>query len=111
MLEDKTNTPTGEQVCPAVGCQTASICVPVTVTPFAHTGAPFTECCGDPVVAPGENACCGIRNGSCSFTISQNIRVAVPVQFGAQTTVGDAYVACSGVSVCDDCAHGCGDGH
>lgn len=27
------------QTCPAVGYQSASICVPVTVTPFAQTGA------------------------------------------------------------------------
>lgn len=107
MLDDKTKTVPEDQVCPAVGYQSAAICVPVTVTPYAHTGAPFTECCGEPVVTSGENICCGIKNGSCCFTISQNIRVAVPVQFGAATTVGDAYVACSGVSVDDECPHGC----
>lgn len=109
MLEDKTKTISDNQVCPAVGYQSAAICVPVTITPFAHTGAPATECRGKPVVTSGENACCGIKNGSCSFTISQNIRVAVPVQFGATTTVGDAYVACSGVSVHDECGCGCKD--
>ena len=37
------------QTCPAVGYQSASICVPVTVIPFAQTGITTTKCCGDPV--------------------------------------------------------------
>ena len=71
------------QTCPAVGYQSASICVPVTVTPFAQTGAPITKCCGNPVVTPGLATCSGVRNGACTFTIAQNICVAVPVEFGA----------------------------
>ena len=31
------------QTCPAVGYQSASICVPVTVTPFAQTGMTTTK--------------------------------------------------------------------
>lgn len=34
------------QTCPAVGYQSASLCVPVTVTPFAQTGMTATKCCG-----------------------------------------------------------------
>lgn len=34
------DTPT----CPAIGYQSASICVPVTVTPFAQTGIATTKC-------------------------------------------------------------------
>lgn len=41
------------QTCPTVGYQSASICVPVTVTPFAQTGMTTTKCCGNPVVTPG----------------------------------------------------------
>ena len=92
-----------DQGCPAVGYQSASICVPVTVTPFAHTGAPYTKCCGNPVVTAGESSCGGAKNGTCSFTICQKICVAVPVQFGATTTVGDTYVACNGASAHEDC--------
>ena len=69
------------QTCPAVGYQSASICVPVTVTPFAQTGAPITKCCGNPVVTPGLATCSGVRNGACTFTIAQNICVAVPVEY------------------------------
>ncbi|MEG2002786.1 MAG: hypothetical protein RR107_06820, partial [Clostridia bacterium] len=90
---------------PAVGYQSASICVPVTVTPFATTGATRTKCCGNPVVTSGKNTCGGIKNGACSFTISQDICVAVPVSFGAAAVVGDTFVNCNGASVqeCEKC--------
>lgn len=95
------------QTCPAVGYQAASICVPVTVTPYAEAGKTITKCCGDPVVVSGNDSCEGVKNGSCSFTISQNICVAVPVSFGAVATVGESYVNCAGATaedVCTDCA-------
>lgn len=94
------------QTCPAVGYQSASICVPVTVTPFAQTGATVTKCCGDPVVTQGREVCSGVKNGSCFFTITQDICVAVPVEFGAVATVGDSYINCNGASdqdICTDC--------
>lgn len=91
------------QTCPAVGYQSASICVPVTVTPFAQTGATVTKCCGNPVVTPGLATCSGVRNGACTFTISQNVCVAVPVAFGATATVGDAFVDCIDASAQDIC--------
>lgn len=94
------------QTCPAIGYQSASICVPVTVTPFAQTGATVTKCCGSPVVTPGREVCGGLKNGSCFFTITQDICVAVPVEFGAVATVGDSYVTCNGSSEEDICT-GC----
>lgn len=48
-----------------------------------------------------------MKNGVCSFTVSQNICVAVPVEFGVNAVVGEAYVDCLGVSsedICTDCA-------
>ena len=91
------------QTCPAVGYQSASVCVPVTVTPFAQTGATTTKCCGSPVVTPGRAICEGVRNGACVFTISQDICVSVPVEFGAEAAVGEAYVNCGGASAEDIC--------
>lgn len=96
-----------DQTCPTVGYQSASICVPVTVSPFAKTGATFTKCCGAPVVTPGKITCDSERNGSCVFTISQDICVAVPVEFGATATVGDAFVNCNEASAEDICTN-CG---
>lgn len=96
-----------DQTCPTVGYQSASICVPVTVSPFAKTGATFTKCCGAPVVMPGKVTCAGEKNGSCVFTITQDICVAVPVEFGATATVGDTFVSCNAASA-DDICTGCG---
>ena len=104
MLTNTTTNALAEtQTCPAVGYQSASICVPVTVTPFAQTGATTTKCCGTPVITPGREVCAGTKNGSCFFTISQDICVAVPVEFGAVATVGDTFVNCNGVSDDDIC--------
>ena len=95
------------QTCPAVGYQAASICVPVTIEPFAKTGQTKTKCCGNATVVSGTQPCNGVKNGTCSFTISQNICVAVPVEFGANAVVGETYVECKGASdmdICTDCA-------
>lgn len=99
-------TPEPDQSCPTVGYQSASVCVPVTVTPFAIVGTTVTKCCGDPVVTVGRNSCGGTKNGSCNFTITQDICVAIPVSFGATATVGDTFVNCLGASaedICEDC--------
>lgn len=95
-----------EQTCPTVAYQMSSVCVPVKVTPYARTGATFTKCCGNATVTPGIAVCDGVKNGVCAFTISQNVCIAVPVEFGASAEVGDAYVSCNGATaddVCTDC--------
>ena len=51
MIDETTNL--APETCPAVGYQSVSVCVPVTVTPFAQTGITRTKCCGDPVVKSG----------------------------------------------------------
>lgn len=95
------------QTCPTVAYQLSSVCVPVTVTPYAKAGSTVTKCCAKPVVAAGKYICDGVKNGQCVFTISQDICVEVPVEFGAVASVGDAYVGCNGASaddICTDCA-------
>jgi hypothetical protein len=94
--------------CPAVGYQSVSVCVPVSVKPFAKAGPTVTTCCGEPVVKQGSNnSCKGTKNGTCTLTITQDICVKVPVVFGATTEVGDTYVECKGTSGEDIC-RGCG---
>ena len=74
--------------------QAATVCVPVTITPFAKVGTISTECCGRPMISNKHCNCKGIENGSCKFTISQKIKVEIPVEFGANTTVGGTFVEC-----------------
>jgi len=97
---------TEDQTCPAVGYQPATICVPVTVTPFALPGSTVTVCCSDPIVTPGSATCEGTVNGHCTFTITQNICVAVPVEFGATATVGAPSVQC-GIATSQDICTNC----
>lgn len=95
-----------DQTCPVVAFQSSTICVPVTVTPFAKAGVTFTKCCGNAVVTAGKNTCGGVKNGTCAFTVSQDICVAVPVEFGAVASTGDTFVNCNGASaddICTDC--------
>ena len=64
--------------CPAVGYQPATICVPVTVEPFAKAGITRTKCCGDALVIPGRQGT-GIKNGVCTFTVSQISALPYPL--------------------------------
>lgn len=99
-------TPSSDLTCPATAYQSASVCVPVTVTPFAVVGDTVTKCCGDPVVTPGKNTCDGNKKGSCVFTITQDICVTVPVEFGASAEAGDTFVSCGtadSTDICQDC--------
>lgn len=95
-----------DQTCPAVAFQKPTVCVPVTVSPFARAGATSTKCCGDPVVTSGRNTCGGTKNGQCVFTVLQSICVEVPIEFGATAVVGDTFVDCvkaSAEDICSDC--------
>ena len=72
---------------PAVGYQEVDVCVPVTVKPFANVLAPKIKCVGTPVVCAGEGECKGNCGNVCKFTISQKIKVEIPVIFGAKAEV------------------------
>ena len=106
---EATNFPEHERTCPAVGHQKVNVCVPVTITPFAHAGKPKTKCCGEPKITPGTTHCPGVKNGVCTFTLSQTLCIEVPVDFGANTKVGDTFVDCLGAStenICKNCTKG-----
>lgn len=80
--------------CSAIGYQTVDVCVPVTVKPFGSAGNIKTHCEGKPVVVEHCGHCPGTPGGTCQFTISQKLRVEVPVIFGARAEVGEAFVDC-----------------
>lgn len=79
--------------CPAVGTQFANVCVPVTVKPFAIPGPVTVDCFGEPVIA-SEECCRGKVGQVCHFTISQKIKIEIPVDFGAAVKVGETFVDC-----------------
>lgn len=94
----------GGSSCESVFYQRETVCVPVTVTPRATPGTATAICCGDPVISTTEQ-CPGSRT-SCTFTISQNICIEIPISFGALIQTGTAVVQCGTVSEtpcdCDD---------
>ncbi|MFA7215101.1 MAG: hypothetical protein WC187_03530 [Bacillota bacterium] len=96
------------ETCVGVGYQPLSVCVPVTVSPFAIEGTSTTFCCGDPVVTPGPAVCEGVEDGICEFTMTQDLCVRVPVTFGATSLVGSTFVQC-GDATDEDVCTGCGD--
>ena len=103
-------------VCEEVGaCETAayqplSVSVPVTVEPFVSEGEATTFCCGDPTVIREPARCDCIDDNTCTFVITQNLCVKVPVTFGANASVGRAIVQC-GEATGEDVCTGCGTGN
>lgn len=83
-----------EEVCPTLGFQDVTVGVPVEIKPFAQIGNINTECMGKPMIRRGAASCDGKPGQICQFTISQRIRVEVPVVFGAKTRVGEASINC-----------------
>lgn len=101
----------GEVPCDTTFFQIETVCVPVTVTPFATPGEATTTCCGDPIVNP-DGRCTGEKK-SCSFTIKQRLCIEIPITFGAVIETGEAVVQCGEVTTepcdCDDDDDGEGD--
>lgn len=78
--------------CPVTASHEATACVPVSISPFADACTVDVECCGSPVIHSGDESCCGTLNGSCEFTVSQKMRINIPIAFGADIIVGGTYV-------------------
>ncbi|HPF20697.1 MAG TPA: hypothetical protein PLC88_05095 [Syntrophomonas sp.] len=87
---------TDEDLCRVKASQLVNVCVPVTIRPYAFTGPARTICCGVPTV--GDMPCGGVVNGTCTFYVSQQICVEVPINFGSSTTPGETYVDCGSAS-------------
>ena len=83
-----------QEVCPALGYQDVNVGVPVEVKPYAKIGKNKTECVSKPVIERGPKVFEGRPKETCKFTISQKIRVEVPVIFGAKIEVGEARINC-----------------
>jgi hypothetical protein len=81
--------------CQAVGYQDVSVCIPITIKTFGEAGNAVTRCLGEAVVVPGCDKCPAAHEGNeCKFTISQRLRVEVPVIFGARAEAGEASAHC-----------------
>lgn len=86
----------GPVPCTTTFFQNETVCVPVTVTPFATPGEASATCCGRPVVT-SDGQCQGSRK-SCTFTIRQRLCIEIPISFGADVVTGEAVVQCGEVT-------------
>ena len=95
------------------GCSTrtreeARVTVPVAVRAFAVPGDVDIRCHGPAVVTRNSNVCPGVPCGSTIFTISQRIRLNIPIDFKAEAEVGESRVIFGGNDDDPDCNCGCG---
>lgn len=95
------------RTCPTVSTHDSTVSVPVRIVPFANPGTVVVQCCGDPVITPGATPA-GTVNGSCPFTVSQTMRIDIPMVFGASVLIGDTYVECGGTTGTSEGEDGCG---
>lgn len=93
--------------CSATGYQDVSVCIPVTIKPFGEVGNAKTKCLGKAVVSAGCDKCPESHSDVCKFTISQMLRVEVPVIFGARAEVGETAVSCGCADSTEDCGMPC----
>lgn len=104
---------TPKDSCNHVFHQTETVSVPVEVTPYAVTGTTRVTCCGNPVIRTGAQSVitqCPLCKEACTFSISQNISIEIPISFGADVAIGDAIIQCGTVSESEnDCGCNCGN--
>lgn len=93
-MENEMNREIDDVGCSTVGYQDVNVCIPITIKPFGEAGNAKTRCLGNAIVMVGCDCCPGRTDGVCRFTISQKLRVEVPVIFGARAEAGEASVDC-----------------
>lgn len=90
--------------CESTFYQKETVCVPVTVTPFATSKSATARCCGSTVVAKQDS--CPLGEKTCTFTVTQPLCIEIAIEFGADIDTGEASVICGDVSE-EGCS--CGD--
>lgn len=93
--------------CSVTGYQDVNVCIPVTIKPFGEVGNAKTKCLGNAIVSADCDKCPDKHSDICKFTISQMLRVEVPVIFGARAEVGDAAVSCGCTGNTESCDMPC----
>ena len=93
--------------CPTTSYQDVNVCIPVTIKAFGEIGNVKTQCLGKAVVASGCDTCKGKCDDVCKFTVSQRLRVEVPIIFGARVEGSDAMIDCGCAENADECDTPC----
>lgn len=99
---------TSHQVgCPTMSYQDVNVCIPVTIKAFGEVGNVKTQCLGKAIVESGCDACKGKCDDVCKFTVSQKLRVEVPIIFGARVEGGEALIDCGCAENAEECDAHC----
>lgn len=93
-MDNKLEEKYDSSVCSAVSYQDINVCVPVTIKAFGEVANIEIECLGKPIINSNCHECQNKSNSTCKFTISQKLRVTVPVVFDAKAETGEASVGC-----------------
>ena len=79
-----------------VARKNANISIPVSVKPKVNLKDAATYCCGDPVLTKQSCNCENTnRKGRCSFVLSQNVCIEIPIEISMDTLLNEAYIDCS----------------
>ena len=92
--------------CTAFTYQSASVSVPITVRPKVSTGSINTFCCGEPSISSSPyKMVCTSKSGNCSFILTQNICIEIPIEFSAEASASCPFIECGEVSGkrCEEC--------
>jgi len=90
--------------CPTNASEEVTVTVPVTVHAYANCGDIAVNCMGSSVITRNSDSTPGDPGAVSVFTVSQRLRVDIPIGFGADADVGDGHVyfASSGSSDSSD---------
>lgn len=78
--------------CPTNAFEEMNVTLPVTVHAYANVGNVLLSCMGPSVVTRNSDDTPGYHGATSKFTISQRLRVDIPVVFGADADIGEEHV-------------------
>jgi len=90
-----------DKKCETVASLPMRVSAPVTVAPYIRQLPATISCCGEPTLTPISSC----RGGRCSFVITQNLCIEIPIEIGATSKIGNPRTQCFGPSsedVCND---------
>ena len=82
--------------CEKIVHQKAKVSLPISIEPFVVTGKIKARCCGNTKITI---EC----NDNCSYVITQEICVEIPVKFGVKTELKEECVECEAPFIEDIC--------
>lgn len=84
--------------CENVHYQYADISFPVKLSPTVTIGDIEMEYCDEPVVNCCENRC----EQNCNVTVSQKVRIKIPIRYEIDACAGESSINCNSCTSCDE---------